>query len=171
MSQKNKKAVSIMIGYVLLVTFAVIIGVIVYQWMKTYVPTDLLECPEGVSVFVKDVVCENIGGGNFKMNLILKNNGRFDIAGYFIHATNDSNQTLATVDLSKYLVGGIKMGSAILFVPSKNAVEPNNEKFSAFNLTNQIYSIEITPIRFQVMENKKRLVSCGGSKIRELINC
>ena len=48
---KNKKGLSVMIGYVLLVTFAIIISAIVYQQIKTYLPTEDKVCPEGVSLF------------------------------------------------------------------------------------------------------------------------
>ena len=40
-SRMSKKGLSIMIGYVLLVTAAIVIGVVVYQWMKTYLPTEV----------------------------------------------------------------------------------------------------------------------------------
>ena len=42
-----------MIGYVLLVSLAIIMGGIIYTWMKTYVPKDALECPEGTSLIIK----------------------------------------------------------------------------------------------------------------------
>ncbi|MBA7678297.1 hypothetical protein ES703_86570 [subsurface metagenome] len=169
---KNRKGVSIIIGYVLLVTFAIIIGGVIYQWLKGYVPTDFLECPDGVSIFINEVSCTNITGG-LELDLTIKNNGRFDIAGYFIHATNDSSQELATIDLSKYHAeGGNKLGSAIVFtLGKKNSIKPNDEKRSIFDYTSEIYLIEITPIRFQIEDNKQRLASCGNAKIKEQIIC
>lgn len=88
---KNKKAVSIMIGYILLVTAAVVMGVIVYQWLKTYVPKEAIECPDDVSLFIKDYTCNNL---TKELTLALQNNGKFSIAGYFIHVKNDSAQNL-----------------------------------------------------------------------------
>jgi len=38
----NKKGISVIIGYLLLVSFAIIISGMVYVWMKTYVPTEKL---------------------------------------------------------------------------------------------------------------------------------
>ena len=104
-----------MIGYVLLITFAVIMGAIIYQWMKTYVPKDSLDCPDDVSVFIKDIACEG-SAGNFQLSLTLKNSGMFNIAGYFIHAANETGQELATIDLSQYIVqGGTTMSNAVVF--------------------------------------------------------
>lgn len=168
-TKMDKKGVSIMIGYVLLVTSAIVMGSIVYQWMKTYVPTDSLECPEGVSIFITNINC---AGDN--LFVTLKNNGRFNIAGYFIHATNNSKQELATIDLSKYFasISGVKIDNAILFGPSKdNSMKINEVIDERFNLTNQVYSIEIIPIRYQEEKNKIRLVSCGNAKVTELTNC
>lgn len=167
----NKKGISIMIGYVLLITAAAAMSVVVYQWMKTYLPGEELECPDGVSIFIKDI---NFNCTNLELNLTLKNNGKFNIAGYFIHATNDSNQTLATIDLSQYIneSGEVLIDNAILFTSiNDNAMKPNDEKTDTFNLINQIYSIEIIPIRFQEIENKMRLVSCGNSKVKEIVSC
>lgn len=168
----SNKAISLMISYVLLITFAIIMGGLIYQWMKTYVPKDSLECPDGVSVFIKEVNCAG-KEGNFQINLTLRNNGLFDVAGYFIHGADDLNQELATIDLSEYIIkGGNKFGSIIKFSSeNENSMKPNTEKNSIFYLTNQIYLIEIIPVRFQTEDNKKRIVACGNAKIKEVIVC
>ncbi len=160
-----------MIGYVLLITFAVIMGSLVYQWMKTYVPKDALNCPDGVSIFVEDAHYEE---GNL-LNVTIRNNGRFDIAGYFIHATNSSEQKLAIIDLSQNLIkGGTKVSNAVIFDSlNKNSMKPNDKIKNIFNLSSseigKVYSIEITPVRFQEEENKIRFVSCKDAKIKETI--
>ncbi len=160
-----------MISYVLLIAFAITMGGIIYQWMKTYVPKNPIECPEGVSIFIKEAICTD-EGGSFSLNLGLKNNGRFDVAGYFIHATEDETQELATQDLSNYIEDGEKFGSAIILSPeSENLFKINNEADSVFNFDNKIYSVEIIPVRFQTEENKKRLISCGNAKIKEKVIC
>ena len=50
MNTKNKKGVSEIIGYILLVAIVVTISIFVYQWLKTYVPQDAISCPDGVSL-------------------------------------------------------------------------------------------------------------------------
>jgi len=114
-----------------------------------------------------------ISNSNYILDLNLKNNGRFNLAGYFIHATNDSNQELATIDLSsKISEGGIIFGSSILFAEGgSNLMAPNEEKGVIFNLDSQIYLLEIIPIRFQEEGTKTKLVSCGESKTKETVNC
>jgi len=168
--RKNKKAVSVMIGYVLLISAAIFIGVVVYAWLKTYVPKATSECPDTTSIFIKDYLYTGD-----ELQITLKNNGKFNLTGYFIRATNSPEQELATIDLSQKLkseFGGITLGNSILFNESnENTLGPNSEKTHKFDLTEigSIYSIEIIPIRYQKEDNKIRLVSCGNAKVREMI--
>ncbi len=160
-----------MVGYVLLITCAIIMGVVVYQWIKTYVPTDALACPEGVSIFIKE---HRYDCDKPELNLTLKNNGLFNIAGYFIHATNGSEQELAIIDLSNYTLLGENMVGTVLFSMG-NSFESNDETTNIFDLSNfdlgNISSIEIIPVRFQEEEGKERFVSCGGAKVKEMLSC
>ena len=79
--KKTKRGVSIMIGYILLITFVIAISIFVYQWLKTYVPKEGLECPDGVSIYISKA---NINPNEGKLTLTLKNTGRFDINGVFV---------------------------------------------------------------------------------------
>ncbi len=171
---KSKKGVSVMIGYILLVSFSVIIGAVIYQNLKTYTPTDSIDCPDSVSIFLKEYSC--VGS---QLTLTLKNNGKFNIAGYFIHATTDSDQEVATSDLSSYFIensgdGGAILKNSIIFdVVSENTMTINEEKVSVFVFgdTPSISSIEIIPVRFQEEKNKMVFVTCGRAKISEEIIC
>jgi hypothetical protein len=170
----DKKGVSIMIGYILLISITVAMSVFVYSWVKTYVPKEISACPEGTFISIKELSCSNNPiNNNSYLSLNLKNNGRFNIAGYFIHATNEKNQELATIDISPNIIqGGIIFGNSILFTElGNNSMEPNSENEARFILDYKIYSLEIVPIRFQKEGTKNVLVGCGKSKIKEVINC
>lgn len=171
---KSKKAVSVIVGYVLLITFAVIIGVIVFRWMKTYVPQEDINCPDGVSLFIESYQYDL---DTHSLILNLKNNGKFNIGGYFIYATDSPEKELATIDISKYNVDvnsrlkpyGIKFGG----LTPRNALSPNRNETEVYNLTElnkEIYSVEILPIRWQVEKNRIVLVSCKDAKIKEIIS-
>ena len=174
---KNKKGVSVVVGYVILITFGIILSVIVYNYLKTYVPKDLLDCPGGVSLFIKDYECDLNTG---QLNLTIKNNGRFNVEGYFIHGAEERSNKLATIDLSKNFSYNVPSGgsspagqSAVYFrTPVNNSLKPNEEMLSVFGgLTTGMEIIELIPARFQEENNIKRFVSCGNSKIREIITC
>lgn len=173
---KNKKGVSIMIGYVLLLVFAVVMGVITFAWLKSYVPAEALNCPEGVSIFINEATFND---STSELNLSLVNNGRFDIAGYFIHASV-SEQDLPTIDLSSYLnegFSGKKFGNSviigdadILFGQEGNLFEAGDREKNIFNIPpeiTKIYSIRITPTRFQEEKGRQRFVSCGDAKVQQ----
>lgn len=170
----DKKAVSVMIGYVLLISSAVVIGAIVYQFLKGYVPNEGLgECPEGTSLIVKEFKCyANSTSGEWGINLTVKNNGRFGLDGYFIKASNSSDQEIATKDLSKYIDIG-KNRSIVLIA---GGILPGKEIGNMlFNLTdsglNQIYFIDLIPAKEVIVKNRKRTLGCTNAKIREDINC
>ncbi len=169
--RSNKKAVSPIIGYVLLVTFVIVLGVIIYNWMRTYVPTDELECPDGTSLFVKDYECNNS-----VLSLTLKNNGKFNIGGYFIYATTNVTQELATRDLTLYMSDNTSRlnPTGIKFSGEMNSLKPMNEETETYDFSGadfNIYSVEIIPIRWQKERRINRVVSCSESRIKEIISC
>lgn len=162
-----------MIGYVLLVSIALVMAGVVTIWLKTYVPKDVLECPDTTSIFIKEYSCQ----GN-ELNITVRNNGNFNVAGYFIRIANVSpEQELATTDLSSKLksdFGGILFGNSILFSEEKgNSLAPNEESKNVFDITgtNTLYFVELVPIRFEEENNKQRTASCGNAKVREEITC
>ncbi len=167
----KKKGMSLMISYVLLISFAIIISTIIYRQIEIYAKIkNPINCPDGVSFFIYDVNCDMESSN---LTFKIKNNGRFDIAGYFIHATNKSNQELATIDLSPNLIsGGSNLTKSILFSQiGENVLNPNNERTGVFKLDNKIYSIEIVPVRYQKINNRMRFVQCGDARIRESVSC
>jgi hypothetical protein len=173
-SRKAKKALSTIIAYVLLVTFAVVIGVLVYKWMKTYVPQDDLNCPDETSLFIKS---ENYDCSTHLLTLEIMNNGKFDIGGYFIYAADSPYKTLATIDLTKNQTDatsrlspyGVKFGG----LTSGNSLAPGKTEKDFFDTTGipRIYSIEIIPLRWQVDKREKNLVSCKDIIIKENLSC
>lgn len=164
-----------MIGYILLISFTIVISGIVYAWMKSYVPQTQLQCPDDVSIMLKNYTCNNS-----VLVLNLKNNGKFSIGGIFVNVRNDSSLTIATRDISNYTDSstGTYLGSGILKFPglTDNPLDPNQEKQMIFYLKSSnlgtIYSLDLNPIRWQEENNKMEMVNCGNSKITEqLIGC
>lgn len=172
---KNKKGVSVVIGYILLMSVSIVMSIVVYQWLKTYVPKEALNCPDGTSLFIKNIVCE---GGT--LTLTIKNNGRFGIAGYFIHASTSSNpDAVATIDLSSNYMGDEDNidGSSIRFLISAgedNSLIPEitqEHKFDVSTISGTLSKIELIPIRIQTSDNMRRVVSCSDAKIETTVTC
>lgn len=171
---KNKKGLSVMVSYILLVVFLIVIGGLVYTWLRTYVPRDVPNCQEGSSLFIKEAA---FNSDSHQLELKLKNNGRFSLAGFFIYATNDSNQELATIDLSSYLDetqdAGFIFGTGILFFETpENLFLPGSEESYFFNIPTsmgELYSVEVIPARFEELDEKTRFVSCGNARAEQII--
>jgi flagellin-like protein len=167
----NKRGVSELISYVLLITFVIVLSGVVYTFMKSYVPKEALDCPDEVSVLVNGYNCSSQ-----ELNLTLKNNGKFNIGGYLIYATNSPQAELATIDLSKNITsGGTPLNpTGIKLNGEGNSFLPNYEEIHLFNISSikpGIYSIEIVPMRWQEEDRKKRLVTCINAKMRKSLDC
>ena len=72
----NKKAISIIIGYVLLVVIAISLSLLVYAWLKNYLPKDVEKCPDSVSLTISNYNCDIEEN---KITLTLRNKGFFNI--------------------------------------------------------------------------------------------
>ena len=110
-----------MIGYVMLVSVAIIMSVIVYNWLKTYTPTEGTECPD-VSIALGDVVCED---GSIKLSV--KNTGKFNIEGYFIKGVLSPTEDIATWVLSDGdLQGFVSFSGNQPLTPGENRIKAVN---------------------------------------------
>ena len=159
-----------MIGYVLLVTIAIIMGALVYGWMSSYVPRGTLECPGGVSVFIKDVKCDSVEG-DYKLNLNLTNNGRFNVDGYFIKAAESEDAKIASRDISESIKSGGNAAGGVVRWPS-NLIPGQDAEEAVYDLgSNKIFFVEVTPIIYETVENKIRLLNCGNAKVKEYVTC
>jgi hypothetical protein len=136
---RNKKGVSAVVGYVLLIIIAISLSIPVYYWMQKQLPGEPPECPDGAALSVKNYYCD----GDF-INFTLKNNGLFSVDGFILKIANTSG------GLAVYT---LKIGDnpENLFKDESNnirALKPGNEtkegKFS-YTYYNQITKFEIEP--------------------------
>lgn len=181
--KQSKKAMSIVVGYVLLIVFASVVGIIVYKWQKTYAPQDEYgACTEDTSLFIlnKSYDCDtNI------LRFAVKNNGKFSIGGYFIYLKDNPEKTIATVDISGnntdvnsrlnvYNINGVKLGRETIIPARNNSFEPGEIEIEEFDLSHltgdNVYGIEIVPIRWQTEGRKEVLASCKENRISEELN-
>ncbi|HTZ41860.1 MAG TPA: archaellin/type IV pilin N-terminal domain-containing protein [Candidatus Omnitrophota bacterium] len=177
---KNKRGVSEIIGYVLLIAIVVVISIFVYQWLKSYVPQSALTCPDGTAVSISNYKYNCAANAN-NLSFTLSNDGTFSIAGYFIHASNNSNQTIATIDLSNYYTGPGDNGGGSILLGAGNNLEPGQDEGigrNTFNLsmtpaikTGTLTELEVIPIRYVEYNGKQRVANCGNAKISISLSC
>src|SRR3989344_9344689 len=83
--QRNKKAISEIVSYVLLVVIAVGVSTLVFTFLKSYIPKgEKPECPEGISISIKNYTCQSS-----QLNLSFYNTGRFTIDAVYVRVAKE----------------------------------------------------------------------------------
>jgi len=171
----NKKGISVMIGYILLVVFALIISVTIYQWLKSFVPASSLECPDGVSVFLENASYDS---GADKLTITIVNNGRFNVGGYFASISTSADQDLPNVDISPYLneeeSSAINLSSSVLFIQGSedNPFIPGERETHVFYIpaaTGTPYLVRVVPTRQEKIEGKVTFIGCGDARVDQVV--
>lgn len=185
-TRKNKRGVSEVVGYILLISIAVAMSVIVYAWLKSYVPKEPLECPGDVSLMIKEINCSIDG----ILEINFRNNGKFSVYAYTIKFAKDPSKSIATDSLAKAFVEfstGHREADVIYFTGGQpfskdicdNPFEPGDEEEHKFDTEialdsgEKIAFIDIIPIRCQQQEGKTKSVQvrCNEARIRQPIVC
>ena len=83
----DKKGLSNLVAYVLLVTITISLSVFVYGWLKTYVGGEEVEtCPSNVNIVISSYECVSSAEGNLSVKL--RNKGLFNVDGYVLRVHN-----------------------------------------------------------------------------------
>jgi len=175
---RSRKGLSAVIGYLLLIAISITMSILVYIWLKGYVPKPIMTCPDGTSILVRDMAYTCTSGAE-TLNISLKNNGKFSINGYFIAVSNDSNpDALPAIDISsKIKSGGNVSANSIVFnyliYNYLTPDEPTNIRSSSFDVSGygRLYKVRITPTRIEEEGNKRRVVSCSNAIVEEALVC
>ncbi len=89
MLKNNKRGVSIVVSYVLLIVLSLSVAAWVFGWLKSNVNLiDSQECPEDVVVQISNI---NYDSATDLLNLTIVNKGLFDIYGYRVRVGTDPN--------------------------------------------------------------------------------
>jgi hypothetical protein len=70
----DKRGVSIMVGYVLLIVIAISISLLVFGFLKLYVPNDPPECPANINLIIESASCDST-----EAIITLSNRGLFSV--------------------------------------------------------------------------------------------
>lgn len=86
---KDKKGVSLMLSYVLLISIAIVMSIAIFSWLKLIANVEPIEsCEDGTSIVIEDYSCFNE-----TLQLKIKNNGRFSVNGFIITVSDDPDRT------------------------------------------------------------------------------
>jgi hypothetical protein len=84
MSQLNRKAVSIMVGYVLLIAIAVALSTAVFFYLKLYLPDERPECNVDIKLMIDYASCYKNLDGNQLIDINITNRGFFKVEGAYV---------------------------------------------------------------------------------------
>ncbi|MEM4181598.1 MAG: hypothetical protein QXX68_00340 [Candidatus Pacearchaeota archaeon] len=144
----KKKADSMIVSYVLLISITIAIAGIAYAWLRF--KSDISEpesCPEGVSVYISDYFFNE---RSKELNLTIINRGRFNIKGFFVRINNNTDFDSGVYNLGKFDI----------------TLKPDQEIKLVFNQTNykvnmsaygKVCFIEIQPF---VTSSKTEMILC-----------
>lgn len=89
---RDKRALSEMVGYVLMIVIALGISILVYPWLRNLVgsPNPQEICNEDVALVIDNYNCPT---GIHNITLTIRNQGSFNVSGFFIRATDSTNES------------------------------------------------------------------------------
>ncbi len=156
---KNKKALSEIVGYTILIVIALSLSVMVYAFLKIYVPKEKVECNEDVVLIIDDVSCSLSNG---QLNMTLVNRGLFRADAAYVRFGNATQKIKPQINQNNFL----------LYNPDNTAgLNPEKSFFANYSigsgLTPGTYGLEVQPA---VIKNKQ-IVVCEKAIISQPVEC
>jgi len=115
---KDKKGVSILIGYILLVSMAISLSVIAFNWIQKIIPEETIVCPTDASLSIREVECNS---SSRMLNFTIKNNGLFSIhnVSVFVNDAEGSDFGVFKINSSQFdpLLPGESFDSKTNYTP------------------------------------------------------
>ena len=151
---RDKRAISVILGYVILIGITISLSVLVFSWLKFHVNGsggEIEECPDGVSLIITEATCQHSPNGH--LNISIKNNGRYHLDGFVIRVNDrpGADSGFYSFDQEISLEIGKQRSQKIIFetfgsnITTLNFVEvqPYLQKNSIKNYCNQGDSFKI----------------------------
>jgi len=98
--RKDKRGISLMISYVLLIVIALTLAAGIFAWLKLYVPQeDAVSCPSDTSISIKTHDCVSLAPELTynSLDLEIENRGLFNIENFFIRLSNEEGKLPTTL--------------------------------------------------------------------------
>ena len=157
----NRKGVSEMISYVLLIVIAVAISILVYAFVSSYVLKVPESCPDDTSLAIQSYNCYSSGSMKV-MNVTIVNQGFHNVDGFMMYISNEVGKP---ADIALDEVGSSGEEGMIFFEPVLNASQTRNFLFD-YTSSNSVKKVEIKPFRAG-----KTLVICKTILSQDITGC
>lgn len=168
-SQRNKKGVSEIISYTILIIIALGAAALVYGVFKLYVPKDKPQCSEDITLIIEDVKCL----ANKQLNITFVNKGNFNITAAYIRIGRPTEKTRFWINRDIWTDDSHRNSSfffAAPISPNQRIVYSYNDSYidvSKFAIANIDYVLEVQPAVMDYKVNK--IATC--EKVTQTITC
>ena len=165
MKIENKKGVSEVVSYVLLIIIAVSLSAIVLTFLKNQISNEKAECPDEVSLIIKEYSCES----NSKINITFQNKGNFNLDGTYITYSATSNGL--PKDNLKISGGSNELSSdGFLYfgISLPTRLRPGESFMGEFIYIDSIKKIQLIPF---INDEKNGLLICEKRVLTQNIDC
>jgi len=161
----KKRAVSMIVSYVILIVIAVGISVLVYNSLKLYLPSDKPTCPPEISLIIEETFCNNS-----YLTLSLKNKGLFNVSAVYIRMANVSRATRIQINQDKSILDKpIAPGGTWEWLGNVTSgpIENSDGTYPSIVTSDGMYTIEIQP----AVISGQKIILCEHAVITEDIYC
>ena len=161
MLQRDKKGVSEIISYTILIVIALSMAAAVYSYLKIYVPKDKLECKEDITLIAQDINCSI---SSQELTLTISNKGLFRAEGAYVRLGNASQRIRSQINEDNiYFINPYTRATGINPGASYSGIYSFAEK-------GIIVGENILEIQPFVLEGS-RIVICEKALLSQPINC
>ncbi|PIN93780.1 hypothetical protein COU54_01975 [Candidatus Pacearchaeota archaeon CG10_big_fil_rev_8_21_14_0_10_31_24] len=175
----NKKGISEVISYVLLIVIALGISSIVYVYITVYLPKDQAQCSDEVGLTLENVLCiyepamEGVHDGRLNITMTLENKGLKSVDGAYLRL-GKSDRKVKSITLNKespYFEGALKPGikKTLSYTLNQDKLNSliNEGSSSPIGGSSADYSLEFEP----AITTDKGLALCTDKIITRQIYC
>lgn len=140
---QNKKAVSLLVSYVILISIVLAMSSLVYAWIKARADKPFAEesCPKDLSLILVSSPC-SVSGYTNTMNITVQNKGLFNIHGYIIKSSKDAE---GMAGKSSFELCEKDEDGCANIIEFPEVLKANEKNSNLFDYKEDIMQIEIEP--------------------------
>lgn len=147
---RNKRGLSLVVSYVLLIVLAMSVSIWVYSWLKGNVNLITAEeCPEDVVLQISNISYES---SNQQINFTVSNKGLFNVDGFVIRAGTDKG-----INFGDYVLNSTGLA---LNVSKEVFVVQNASRYYDPNLQILTYSLTLIEVQPYILGESGKKVFC-----------
>lgn len=166
---RNKKGLSEIVGYVLLIVFAISMSAVVYTFLKSSIPKPEVQCPDAVSIEISDYQIADAsdeGTGYKILYLNITNRGLFGINGFSVTLKESSKPcSIIKIECDDNINTCTPQANKILFKQFLNQSMMKPIYIVYDGRACDANYIELTPMRY----SGNNIILCDNSIIKENI--